>query len=82
MEQDARHLVNTERRTILCPRCEQDQPMRDFATLGMSPLYAEALVPIFRCKQCNHLFAPRPQAATLLTVAVNGTSANGNGVAH
>ena len=80
MEQDARHLINTEQRTILCPRCEQDQPMRDFATLGMSPLYADLLVPIFRCKQCNHLFAPRPQGATLLAVAVNGS--NGNGATH
>jgi hypothetical protein len=61
MDQDSRYLLNTERRTILCPRCEQEQPIRDFATLGMSPLYAELLTPIFRCKQCNHLFAPRQE---------------------
>ena len=59
MEQGLRGLIDTDRRTIRCPRCEEDQPMRDFATLGMSPLYAELLSPIFRCKQCNHLFAPR-----------------------
>jgi late competence protein required for DNA uptake (superfamily II DNA/RNA helicase) len=63
MDQDSRYLLNTERRTILCPRCEQEQPIRDFATLGMSPLYAELLTPIFRCKQCNHLFAPRQEPA-------------------
>ena len=52
-------LVDDEARTIICPRCEEALPMRDFATLGMSPQYAPALSPIFRCKQCNHLFAPR-----------------------
>ena len=52
-------LVDDETRTIICPRCEEQQPMRDFATLGMSPRYASALSPIYRCKQCNHLFAPR-----------------------
>jgi hypothetical protein len=52
-------LVNTDRRTIVCPRCEEEQPMRNFATLGMSPIYAAMLNPIYRCKQCNHLFAPR-----------------------
>ena len=54
-------LVDDEARTITCPRCEQAQPMRDFATLGMSPRYAWLLSPIYRCKQCNHLFAPRVQ---------------------
>ena len=50
--------------------------MRDFATLGMSPLYVEMLTPIFRCKQCNHLFAPRQQAMPVVGSALN---ANGNG---
>jgi rubredoxin len=54
-------LIDDENRTITCPRCEQQQPMRDFATLGMSPRYAPLLDPIYRCKQCNHLFAPRHQ---------------------
>jgi rubredoxin len=54
-------LVDDDARTITCPRCEQAQPMRDFATLGMSPRYAWLLSPIYRCKQCNHLFAPREQ---------------------
>lgn len=54
-----RTLINTEKRTIVCPRCEEEQPMRNFATLGMSPLYSNLLSPIYRCKQCNHLFAPR-----------------------
>lgn len=62
MEQTPRQLINTEKRTILCPRCEEEQPMRDFATLGMSPLYSDLLTPIFRCKLCNHLFAPRPHS--------------------
>ena len=75
MQQAARTLIDTERRTILCPRCEEEQPMRDFATLGMSPLYAEMLTPIFRCKQCNHLFAPRPQVAAVLTASL---SSNGS----
>ena len=52
-------LVDDDARTITCPRCEQAQPMRDFANLGMSPRYAWLLSPIYRCKQCNHLFAPR-----------------------
>ncbi len=75
MEHSPRELIDTERRTILCPRCEEEQPMRDFATLGMSPLYAEMLTPIFRCKQCNHLFAPRQQAVPVMS---NGVSGNGN----
>ena len=78
MEHGSRALINTERRTILCPRCEEEQPMRDFATLGMSPLYADMLTPIFRCKLCNHLFAPRQQAAAMPAPApaatVNGSS--------
>jgi hypothetical protein len=78
MEHGSRALINTERRTILCPRCEEEQPMRDFATLGMSPLYADMLTPIFRCKLCNHLFAPRQQAAMMAAPApaatVNGSS--------
>ena len=74
MEHGPRHLINTDARTILCPRCEEDQPMRDFATLGMSPLYSEMLIPIFRCKLCNHLFAPRPQTLAVLAVGVNGMS--------
>ena len=52
-------LVDRVARTALCPRCEREQPLRDFATLGMSPLYAELLAPIYRCKLCEHLFAPR-----------------------
>lgn len=54
-------LVDEEARTMTCPRCEETQPLRDFATLGMSPRYAGLLDPIYRCKQCNHLFAPRHQ---------------------
>ena len=57
-------LIDEEGRTITCPRCEQPQPMRDFATLGMCPRYAQLLDPIYRCKQCNHLFAPRQQLST------------------
>ena len=60
-------LMDEDQRTMVCPRCEEKQPLRDFATLGMSPRYAWALAPIYRCKQCNHLFAPRvlPQAAAV-----------------
>jgi hypothetical protein len=64
MEQTARlatlSLVNHENRTITCPRCEREQPMRDFVMLGMSPFYASQLVPIYRCGSCSHLFALRP----------------------
>ncbi|HEX6510907.1 MAG TPA: hypothetical protein VF157_01305 [Chloroflexota bacterium] len=60
-------LVDDEKRTITCPRCEEVQPMRDFATLGMSPRYAGQLSPIFRCKQCNHLFAPRAELQAVPT---------------
>ncbi|MGE3269873.1 MAG: hypothetical protein AB7P40_14065 [Chloroflexota bacterium] len=52
-------LVNMHARTMVCPRCERDQPMRDFAMLGMSPFYASQLVPIYRCGSCSHLFALR-----------------------
>ena len=53
-------LVNIQSRTMTCPRCEREQPMRDFVMLGMSPFYASQLVPIYRCGGCSHLFAPRP----------------------
>lgn len=59
MQRQARKLVDADARTILCPRCEAEQPMRDYAVLGMSPLYVDVLNPIYRCKRCNHLFAPR-----------------------
>ncbi len=59
MQSREHKLVDPEKRTILCPRCEEEQPMRDFATLGMCPLYSSMLSPIYRCKRCNHLFAPR-----------------------
>jgi hypothetical protein len=58
-----RQLIDTQRRMILCPRCELEQPMRDYAILGMSPLYAELLAQVYRCKLCDHLFAPRGTAA-------------------
>ena len=74
MDPSRRTLINTEARSILCPRCEQEQPMRDFATLGMSPLYAEMLIPIFRCKLCNHLFAPRPQSGPVMAIGLNGAN--------
>ena len=76
MEHGTRQLIDTDRRTILCPRCEEEQPMRDFATLGMSPLYSELLTPIFRCKRCSHLFAPRPPAAPLLPAGLHGGNGN------
>ena len=82
MDYSPRHLINTENRTILCPRCEEEQPMRDFATLGMSPLYAEMLIPIFRCKLCNHLFAPRPQTAAALSLSLSGEASNGSANGH
>ncbi|MCC6175043.1 MAG: hypothetical protein IT305_07045 [Chloroflexi bacterium] len=53
-------LVNVDARTMTCPRCEREQPMRDFVMLGMSPFYASQLMPIYRCCSCSHLFAPRP----------------------
>ncbi len=53
-------LMNLEARTMLCPRCEREQSMRDFVMLGMSPLYQSMLTPIYRCGSCSHLFAPRP----------------------
>ena len=53
-------IVNLETRTMTCPRCEREQPMRDFVMLGMSPFYAPLLTPIYRCGSCSHLFAPRP----------------------
>jgi C4-type Zn-finger protein len=52
-------IVNLEARTMTCPRCEREQPMRDFTMLGMSPFYAALLTPIFRCGACSHLFAPK-----------------------
>lgn len=65
-----RNLIDAEARTILCPRCEEEQPMRDFTTLGMSPLYANVLSPIYRCKRCSHLFAPRQPADQLARTTV------------
>ena len=52
-------LVDETARTMACPRCEERQPMRDYATLGMSPRYSTQLMPIFRCRKCHHLFAVR-----------------------
>lgn len=45
--------------TLVCPRCEERQPLGDFVTLGISPHYARQLSPIFRCRKCHHLFALR-----------------------
>ena len=59
MEERPVTLVNPETRTMLCPRCEREQPMRNFGMLGMSPFYARFLTPIYRCGECSHLFAPR-----------------------
>ena len=59
MEPSTPVLVNLESRTMTCPRCEREQPMRDFVMLGMSPFFASQLVPIYRCGGCTHLFAPR-----------------------
>ncbi|HYU20835.1 MAG TPA: hypothetical protein VEQ11_19280 [Chloroflexota bacterium] len=59
MEPEPLHLVNAETRTMTCPRCEREQPMKNFAMLGMSPFYAKVLTPIYRCGECSHLFAPK-----------------------
>ncbi len=59
MEPQPRRLVNPDSHTIFCPRCEREQPMKNFGMLGMSPVYASLLAPIYRCGQCSHLFAPR-----------------------
>ena len=77
MQTGPRNLINTDARTILCPRCEEEQPMRDFATLGMSPLYSEMLIPIFRCKLCNHLFAPLPPKLSAVPAGLNGSNGAG-----
>ena len=73
-------LVNLDRRTILCPRCEHIQQMREFATLGMNPRYASVLATIYRCKLCNHLFAPLP--VTSPQPAGMSGCANGSGVSR
>ncbi|MBI3965570.1 MAG: hypothetical protein HY329_08045 [Chloroflexi bacterium] len=52
-------LVDERRGTITCPRCERTQPRQDYITLGRSQRYQWQLNPIFRCRQCHHLFAPR-----------------------
>jgi hypothetical protein len=62
MEKTVPVLVNIDTRTMTCPRCEREQPMRDFVMLGMSPFWVSQLVPIYRCGGCSHLFAPRPGA--------------------
>lgn len=31
-------LYNESNKFLMCPRCEERQPLRDFATLGMAPL--------------------------------------------
>lgn len=58
-------LVDERSGTITCPRCEERRPIKDYAVLGMNPRYAYALSPIFRCRQCCHLFAPRLPAQIL-----------------
>ncbi len=58
-------LVDEQQRTIVCPRCEECRPMNDYAVLGMNPRYAYVLSPIFRCRQCSHLFAPRVPSAVV-----------------
>ena len=62
MEQATHTLINVNSRTLTCPRCEREQPMRDYVILGMSPFYASQLVPIYRCGGCSHRFALRPGA--------------------
>jgi hypothetical protein len=60
MERTTSVLVNVQSRTMICLRCEREQPMRDFVMPGMSPFYASQLVPIYRRGGCSHLFALRP----------------------
>lgn len=51
-------LVDRHSRKLTCPRCEQAQPMDDFAPLGLNPRYARLLTRVYRCQLCGHLFAP------------------------
>jgi hypothetical protein len=53
-------LVTVETRTMICPRCEREQPMRDVVRPGTSPLYAPPLVPTYRCDGGGHHIALRP----------------------
>jgi ribosomal protein L40E len=50
-------LLDDAARTLICPRCEERQPIREYVTLGMSPRYASQLHPIYRCRKCQHLFS-------------------------
>ncbi|MCX6022306.1 MAG: hypothetical protein NTZ05_11370 [Chloroflexi bacterium] len=63
MMQSTMTLVDEQARTMMCPRCEECQPMRDYVTLGMSPRYSTQLMPIYRCRKCHHLFAVREGTA-------------------
>lgn len=61
MQQSSQPLYNSQDNTLVCPHCEEEQPIRDFVTLGMSPRYASQLAPVYRCRKCHHLFALKEQ---------------------
>jgi len=54
----ANPLVDSDSRTIMCPRCEKVQSEKDFSRLGMNPRFTEYLATINKCPLCGHLFAP------------------------
>jgi hypothetical protein len=53
-------LATVETRTMICPRCEREQPMRDLVKPGTSPLYAPRLMPIYPRGGGSHGFSLCP----------------------
>jgi hypothetical protein len=54
-------LVNVKTHTIVCLRCQHEQPMDKFETLDTSPLHTTKQAPIYRSSSCSHLLALHPR---------------------
>lgn len=46
--------------TLFCPMCEQFFPIQDYVVFRLVAKYAYAVVPIYKCHICGHIYAPVP----------------------
>lgn len=45
---------------LFCPMCEEYFPLQDYVTFRLVAKYAYAVVPIYKCHICGHIYAPVP----------------------
>lgn len=49
-------------RHLTCPGCEEPQDVLTYTPFELSEKYADQVIPVYRCRECGHVFALDPTA--------------------